>query len=100
MSPESPGALKAENDALRRLLWSTHACSGRVPGLQCADCAIDFARDTLALLEQRLQARSIRWLEVHQGDVCVHCGVGRLSWEALEHCSHGGRHEWVSPDAL
>lgn len=92
---------RAECDALRRMLYATHPCPEKTAvngDLRCDECGIDFRRDDLVALERGIQQPSLRWLGIHQNDVCIHCGVTRMTWDSTERvCPNGAGHEWKTP---
>lgn len=53
--------LRQELDGLRRLLFLQHPCSGKYGDdgeMQCGSCLIDFKRDEVETIHQRLQRRA------------------------------------------
>ncbi len=97
--------LEAENLLLRQLLWVWHGCPfearyGDDGEMQCQGVpdghgVIDFKRDPVTLIQDMLQAPSLRYVAEHQDDRCRHCGVTRWTFEATSPCS-AATHEWVT----
>lgn len=59
----------SENIQLRALLWSTHPCPAKYGDdgeLQCSACMIDFRRDSVNSIEERIRRRGRRLLEQEQ----------------------------------
>lgn len=66
MSDKDCKELVQENQTLRRLLWSAHPCKGKYGDdgeMQCGECVIDFRRDEIEEIENKIQQRGLRVLE-------------------------------------
>lgn len=55
----------SDEQILRELVWYGHGCSGAAlygddGEMQCAECRIDFKRDSVTEIQQRLQARNLQ----------------------------------------